>query len=177
MRHQTTLSQVWLHNETGGPISFDVIEQMPYLTLMTWWTWVILGLCVFVLELFIPSGFFLFIIGLSGVATGLVVLTGWLPVLWVQWFVCALIAIVLVVGIRKKLMARMHVAGGVSGKKGSVYGDSVTISSEEIAPGNEGAGEMRGSAWTVRNAGPTVLKKGELYKVDSMDGVTLIVKE
>ena len=141
---------------------------------MTWWIWIILGLFVFVLELFVPSGFFLFIIGLSGVLTGLLTLTQLIPTVWLQCFVCALIATALMVGIRKKMVARLGVPSLKRG--GSVYGSTVLISSDDIPAGKDGVGELRGTVWTVRNAGTAVLKKGESYKIDSMEGVTLIVK-
>jgi membrane protein implicated in regulation of membrane protease activity len=43
---------------------------------MSGWTWCIIGLALAFVELFAPSGFYLLLLGVSGVVVGLITLTG-----------------------------------------------------------------------------------------------------
>ena len=140
---------------------------------MAWWIWIIAGFAVLALELFIPSGFFLAVVGLSGIITGLLAGSGLLPILWLQWIVCALLAVVLVLLVRQRLAgALLH---GNSSRITLNVGSEIVISSD-IEPGQIGEGQMRGSNWAVKNTGSSTLKKGERYKVDTMNGITVCVK-
>ncbi len=139
---------------------------------MHWWIWIISGFVVLLLEFFLPSGLFLFFTGVSGIITGLLVLAGLLSEAWVQWCVCALLAVLLLVLLRKSFLkfgAGHEVGLGILGKE-------VIILSDEIKPGEVGKGEMRGSHWVVRNDTEKDLKKNDRVRAAAMVGNTLSIK-
>ena len=46
---------------------------------------------------------------------------------------------------------------------------------EDIAVGELGKAELRGTSWNARNAGAEAIAKGQRLKVDRVDGLTLHV--
>ena len=141
---------------------------------MTWWLWFVFGCALLVLELFSPSGFYLFVLGLSGILVGLLAMLG-LPIpAWGEWLTYALFSIVLLVGLRGELARRFFAnARDVSDE---LTGKRVKLTTE-IAAGAYGSGEMRGTVWKVHNAGAQVLKSGSSCPIDRVDGLTLFVSK
>ncbi|RIL06994.1 MAG: hypothetical protein DCC75_10375, partial [Proteobacteria bacterium] len=104
---------------------FTEIELLLIHLPMSWWLWIILGFVILCMELFAPSGFFLFFIGLSGVLTGIVVATGVITQAWAEWVLCGAIIVGLLVSLRRPLMGKFYGPG--KERASPVEGDEVII--------------------------------------------------
>jgi len=52
----------------------------------------------------------------------------------------------------------------------------VVVLLEDIAGGQRGKGEMRGTTWTARNAGEDRLRKGQRCAIEKLEGLVLVVR-
>ena len=137
---------------------------------MLWWIWLIAGFVLLAMELFVPSGFVLFVVGVSAVITGLMISFGLIGSAAIAWLLCAVLSIVLVFYVRKYLPGKAN-ALGFNGQVGQEV-----VLKETVLPGQIGQGEMRGSLWSVKNVGDGPLTAGQRYRVEACDGLTLKVR-
>ncbi len=72
---------------------------------MAWWLWSIFGLALLAAELLVPTGFFVFFFGVSGVLVGSLVGIGWVEDPWIEWVLFSGLAIVLLLVFRRRLCA------------------------------------------------------------------------
>jgi membrane protein implicated in regulation of membrane protease activity len=139
---------------------------------MAGWTWCVIGLVLFVGELVIPSGFFLFFLGISGVIVGLITLGG-ISLSWaVQTVIFAVIAMALWFIFAGK--ARGLLGKGATGSEGPV-GKIVTVIAA-VGPGEHGTAELWGSNWRIKNVDDRPLAAGASALVVAAEGVTLHVR-
>ena len=133
---------------------------------MNWWIWVISGIGLLALELFIYSGFVIFFFGLSAITMGFLLLFGVELALWQAWlgFGCLALGFFFFLGryFRKKT------------KQADSFFEEVKVL-DQIYPGRVGRGEMRGVICSVRNDNASCLEPGIIYKVTRTEGITLIV--
>lgn len=139
---------------------------------MAWWLWILFGLFLLVLELFLPTGFFVFLIGIGAVVTGLIVSTELAGPLWLHWLLFVAVSSALLMYVRRFMMGRADSAAKEVDR--GPQGQVVVISSD-IAPGGTGSAELRGSTWSVRNDGQQPLKAGDRCIVERVEGILLIV--
>jgi membrane protein implicated in regulation of membrane protease activity len=136
--------------------------------------WLVLGILAVALELIVPSGFFLFILGAAGLVVGVLsvlnVVGSWVP----QVIVFCLLAIVFWVAFGKRLSALLSRAS-TSRTQGQLVGAIVTLQSD-ILPGGTGSGELWGSQWTVENIGNESLTVGSKSVVVASQGIKLQVR-
>jgi len=137
---------------------------------MDWWLWMVGGFGLLALELFLSTGFYLFIFGLSALVMGLIGLLGISLSSNMQYVVYAVITVVLLLGVRKQIVKQLF--AGSKNISDELTGKDVILN-EDLAPGALGSGEMRGTVWKVKNVSQTNFKKGERGKVEKIDGLTL----
>jgi len=141
---------------------------------MTWWAWMVLGAVILGAELFaIDAQFYLVFFGISAVLVGAASLAGIDMPEWGQWLAFALLSLTFFFTFRRALYDKIR--GGAQGFKASISGDIVSVPSD-LAPGEEGRAELRGSEWTIRNVGAATIVGGARAKVVKTDGVTLHVE-
>ena len=140
---------------------------------MTWWEWTILGLILLVLEVMTPGGFFVMFFGAAGLLVGLLVALEVLQPLWLQWFMFSTMAVVSLLLFRGPLLRR--VKAGEAPAVDQLVGEAATLL-DDVPPDGLGKAELRGTAWTVRNAGERGLGKGQRVRVERVDGLTLWVR-
>jgi membrane protein implicated in regulation of membrane protease activity len=140
---------------------------------MTWWGWMILGAILLGAELFaIDAQFFMVFLGLSAGIVGLASLLGIAMPEWAQWLAFAILSLIFMVTFRKSLYEKIR--GGAKGFRGTISGASVDIV-DDLAPGADARAEYRGTNWTVRNTGETLIAGGTRAIVVKVDGLTLHV--
>ncbi len=136
------------------------------------WHWFVIGIAALALEIFLVTGFYLFILGMAAILVGAIAFSGLLP-LWqhqaLLFAVSAVLFWILFAGRLQKLIRRGE--QNVS----DVVGQTVKVM-ETIAPGHRGSGELWGSPWKVENVGDGIISAGAECVVVASEGITLKVK-
>jgi len=141
---------------------------------MVWWQWMVVGAVLLGAELFaIDAQFYLVFIGVSAALVGLAGLLGIEMVLWVQWAVFGALSLLSMFTFRRQLYAGIR--GNVAGFRDSLAGETVNVDGD-LAVGSETRLEYRGTDWTVRNSGSTLISGGSRAKVVKVDGLTLHIE-
>jgi membrane protein implicated in regulation of membrane protease activity len=136
------------------------------------WGWIVVGAALLGAELLIPSDFFLVFLGLSALAVGLLGLVGPALPAPVQWLLFAVLAVVSLVGFRRRVRARFVQTGSDPRVDDTLAGE-VAVAREPLAPGAIGKAELRGSVWNARNAGRQTLAAGQRARVERVEGLVL----
>lgn len=139
---------------------------------MLWWIWLIIGLILFLAEIFLPLDLFLFFIGLAFVFTGLISYFELLNEPSYYFVIAGLLSIIFLITIRP-ILKKMFIRNvkNVS----DIIGEDVELV-EDILSSQTGFGLMRGSSWKVLNKTSETLIKGKTYRVSSFDSLTLIIE-
>lgn len=140
---------------------------------MAWWLWSIFGLALLAAELLVPTGFFVFFFGVSGVLVGGLVGLGWVEDPWIEWVLFSGLAVVLLLAFRRRLVDRVQ--RRQRPPKDTVMGEVATLM-EDLPPGGVGKAELRGSVWTVKSLEQKPLAKGQRCVVERVEGLTLWIR-
>lgn len=138
---------------------------------MEWWIWLCAGLLLMLAELLTPGGFYFLFFGIGACAAAVAALVTDNAV--AQALVFAAVSIVSLAFFRRPLLEKLQKARG--GAVDQIAGE-FAIASADIAPGEIGSAELRGSTWKARNAGGVTLKSGARCAVERVDGLMLIVR-
>ncbi|MCU1337037.1 MAG: uncharacterized protein JWO19_2618 [Bryobacterales bacterium] len=135
----------------------------------------ILGLVLLACEMITPGMFYFMFLGISGLLTGLVAfLVPDLPA-WAAWLLFSVFSLISVGFFRKPLMEKLQLSGKHGHKVDSLIGETA-LALEDIPPGAIGKVELRGAAWTARNAGDQPIHRNERPKVERVEGLTLYIR-
>jgi len=140
---------------------------------MAWWIWILIGLSLFVVEVFIPTDFFMFFFGLAALVVGVGAVAEVLPSLWIQSVSFAIVAVASVAFLRRPLSNRLSSPDG-PGRAGELVGDCVVLT-QDLEPGGVGKGELRGTTWSVRTDHDGALTSGSRCRIDKVEGLVLWV--
>ena len=142
---------------------------------MPWWAWMVLGIGLLGVEMFvIDAQFYLVFIGLSAAVVGLLGLFGADLPHWAEWLVFSVLAIAAMLSFRKRLYEMVRNRSGHVEERLTV-GDRVIVPAR-LEPGQTGRVEYRGSSWQARNAGGLPIEAGREAVIAQVDGLTLHVK-
>ncbi|MEA2166165.1 MAG: inner membrane protein [Thermoanaerobaculia bacterium] len=139
---------------------------------MEWWFWVLVAFLLLTIEFFATTahvGFF----AVGAFLVAILVGVGLVIPLWAQLLIFAISSVVLLVFVRpivvlKLGLSKTHIVDTLVGEQAIVMTD--------LAVGDEGKAEMRGSTWTARNIGETPLLKGQRCVVEKVSGLTIHVR-
>ncbi|HTL50773.1 MAG TPA: NfeD family protein [Steroidobacteraceae bacterium] len=142
---------------------------------MTWWAWMVLGIGLLGVEMFvIDAQFYLVFIGLSAAIVGLLGLFGVGLPNWAQWLVFSGLAVAAMFGFRRRLYELVRNRSGHVEERLTV-GDRVLVPAR-LEPGQSGRVEYRGTSWTARNTGDSAIDAGREAVIAEVSGLTLHVK-
>jgi membrane protein implicated in regulation of membrane protease activity len=141
---------------------------------MVWWYWLLLGLVLLAAELATPGGFYILFFGLAALIVGALAGMEWLNTAWLQWLLFSILSILSLFLFRNSLLLWMNAHEPVENVD-SMIGETAVLT-EDVPPGNPGKVELRGTIWSARNAGQTVLTKGHRARVEKIEGLTLWIK-
>jgi len=136
---------------------------------MTWWLWILLGLALSALELTTPGGFYLIFFGVGALFTGVASLIGFGVPAWGEWLVFAVASIVMLLLFRRPILRMMQ---PTTPDVDALVGETA-VAMDTIEPGQVGRAELRGTAWSARNAHGLQLARGQRCRVERVDGLTL----
>jgi membrane protein implicated in regulation of membrane protease activity len=144
---------------------------------MEWWSWVSVGVILLAAELFIPSGMYLLIIGLSLVIVGILSSLGITELVGAGSFeghvlIATIISIAMIFTVRN-MVKKLFMC--CSTKTKSDIASQTVIPNEDIPSGSSGRGELLGVPWTIKNESKQNLTKGQQYSVTRVDGITLVI--
>ncbi len=141
---------------------------------MAWWGWLVIGFGLMTVELLgLEAAFYLVIIGIAAVVTGLLGLVGLALPVWGQWVLFAGLALASMLLFRQNLYARLRGAPPESGNP--LVGEMVRLA-EDAAPGARCRVELRGSTWSGRNVGAEPVSAGGQAEVIAVDGTVLEIE-
>jgi len=141
---------------------------------LLWWHWLVIGLLLVLAELATPGGFFVMFFGVAALIVGALSGLGVGGPMWVQLLMFSVISVVSLLLFRTRLLRWMQVdpqapeVDSLVGEIGELEG--------AIAPGQIGKIEVRGAAWTARNATASELPRGTRCRVVRVKGLMLEVE-
>jgi membrane protein implicated in regulation of membrane protease activity len=141
---------------------------------LEWWHWLVLGLILIALELAASGGFYVIFFGIAALAIGSLRLLDLAGPPSMQILLFTLISVGALMLFRKPVMKWLQLdAPGAD--VDSLVGD-VAIPLDDIAPGEIGRAELRGTVWTARNRSKAPVQKGQRCRVVSVDRLTIFIE-
>ena len=138
---------------------------------MPWWGWIIFGVVLLGAELLaIEAQFYLVLLGVAALLTGLGVAIGLPGQAYAEWALFAVLAVVLMFGVRRQLYGRL--VGSPPPMYEAVVGEVATVA-ETIEPGALGRARLRGTDWTARNVGRTPLTAGQRARIERIENLVV----
>ncbi|HEV7242481.1 MAG TPA: NfeD family protein [Thermoanaerobaculia bacterium] len=139
---------------------------------MAWWIWVLIGFALLALELTAVSlhvGFF----AIGAFVVGILVALGIDLPLWAQVLVFTSVSVfsflfLRPIVVRKLKLDQKRVVDTLVGEQATAM--------EEIPVQGLGKAEMRGTTWSARNIGETVLNRGQRCVVMAVEGLVIHVR-
>ena len=140
---------------------------------IVWWHWLALGLILVALEMAASGGFYVIFFGIAALAIGGLHLFDIAGPVWFQLLLFSVISVGSLLLFRSPLLRWMQLdRPGVD--VDSLVGDTA-IPLDDIPPGAVGRAELRGTAWTARNAGTRTLIRGQRCTVTAVDRLTIFI--
>ena len=140
-----------------------------------WWQWLLLGLALMVAELATPGGFYMVFFGTGAVIVGLLAAMDLAGPTSVQLLLFAVLSVGSLMLFRSRLLKWFQKDPQTPPPTDQLVGE-VGVAGEDLAPGQVGRVELRGTAWSARNRGGALLPRGARFRVVSMDGLMLQVE-
>ena len=141
---------------------------------IVWWHWLVLGLLLIALELAASGGFYIIFFGVAALIISLMAALGAETPLWLELALFSVLSVGSLLFFRNPLMRWLNIDG--QGRDvDSLVGETGVVQ-HDIPPNDIGRVELRGSSWTARNNGATVLPAGRRVTVVRVDRLMLIVE-
>lgn len=139
---------------------------------MPWWVWLVGGLVLLTLELVTPGLLVFLFLGAASMLVGLVAALDTELPLWIELAAFSILSVVLLTVVRGPLLARLKGRPQDPTGVDPLVGETATPK-QDLAPGAEGQGELRGTVWKVRNECGEPIAAGTRCRVVRVDGLTL----
>ena len=140
---------------------------------MEWWAWIVLGAVLLAAELFVPTDFFLAVLGGAALLVAAGTGVGILPGATFQWAAYGMLSLVLIVGARKAFRDRFG-PGQLRTSSSELVGEIAT-GQGRIASGADGKVMLRGTTWAAHNLGDVDVQDGDRVEVVGVDRLTVQV--
>ena len=141
---------------------------------MPWWGWIVVGAALLGAETIVDAQFYLVFLGAATIAVGFAGAAGLSGSAWVQWLGFAVLSLLLLAMFRGRLYATLGPSG--AGVADDALAGETGTAREALAPGARGRAELRGTTWTVHNAGPEPIAAGARIRVERSEGLVLHVR-
>ena len=142
---------------------------------MIWWLWLFLGLILFGIEIMTPGGFYIFFFGLAALVVGAAAGFHIVADEWAQWLLFSVLSITSLLLFRNPLRRLTEVPPPNENVEDGVIGEMASMQ-EDLAPGEYGKAELRGTVWNAKNTGAVSLTKGQRGRVIQVEGLTLWIE-
>ena len=132
--------------------------------------WVLLGFGVMLGEVVTPGGFFFLFFGVGALVVGTIVWAGLADPAWVQWALFTVVSLVCLVPLRTRLLRWTQ---GGEGRPVDTFIGEIAMPLDDLAPGQVGKAELRGTTWSARNVDVAALAAGQRCRVVAVQGLML----
>jgi len=140
---------------------------------MQWWAWIAVGAILLGAELSVVNAqFYLVFIGSSALIVGFLDFAGALGGAWTQWLCFAVLAVISMLGFRRRIYEQMR--RNLPVMQSGPAGQLLTLA-EPLAPGESSRVDFGGTSWTVVNAGSAPIPAGGVARIRRIDGLTLVL--
>jgi membrane protein implicated in regulation of membrane protease activity len=140
---------------------------------MTWWHWLALGLVLVALEMAASGGFYVIFFGIAAIAIAALHLFDLAGPAWLQLVLFTVVAIGSLLLFRGPLM---RVIGPPQVMDTDSPVGEIAFPTEDIAPGEVGRAELRGTVWSARNNGAARLARGQRCRVVKVERLMLYLE-
>lgn len=138
---------------------------------MVWWSWVLLGIALLVVEMLTPGGLFALFFGAGALGVAVLSALGVSPL--VQWLAFTALSLVLFATLRARLQERLGARSPA--RMDDLVGEEVVLL-EDLAAGGTGKAELRGVPWSARAASGIPLRAGQRARVERVEGLVLWIR-
>ena len=141
---------------------------------LLWWHWLVIGLLLVLAELATPGGFFVIFFGFAALIVGGLAGFGVGGPVWMQLLTFSVLSVLSLVLFRSRMLKSFQQdpqapqVDTLIGEIGHLEG--------AIAPGQIGKIEVRGAAWSARNASSSEIPRGARCRIVRVDGLMLEVE-
>lgn len=142
--------------------------------IIAWWHWLALGLVLVALELAAAGGFYILFFGVAAILISALSLVGLAGPVWVQLLLFSILSVMSLQFFRSPFLRWMKLDRASPDIDSLVGETGVTL--DDIAAGQIGRAELRGTVWTARNVGAEPLPKGRRCVVAAVERLTLQIK-
>jgi membrane protein implicated in regulation of membrane protease activity len=143
--------------------------------MMTWWIWLIAGIGLLAIEMFlIDAEFYLVFVGVSAIIVGVLGVAGVELPQAAQWILFSVLAIVSLLAFRRRIYAMVrNRTGHVQDRVTS--GDRVRVP-VRLEPGQTCRLDYRGTSWSARNVDARPIVENSEAVISTVDELTLHLK-
>ncbi len=142
---------------------------------VTWWLWMLIGIVLLVAEILTPGGFYIIFFGASALCVGVLKLSGFIDGLAGEGLLFAGLAVAGVAFFRKPLLERFRHLRVPPGQVDALTSE-IAVAIADIPARSLGKVELRGTVWSAQNIGESPILKAGRCRIDSVDGLTLNVR-
>ena len=140
---------------------------------MAWWHWLVIGLVLVALEMAASGGFYVIFFGIAALAIGALHALDLAGPVWFQLLLFSALSVGSLLVFRKPLLHWLKL-DRPGDEVDSLVGD-LAVPIEDIPPGAVGRAELRGTVWSARNPGGSILSRGQRCRVTAVDRLTISI--
>lgn len=140
---------------------------------LLWWHWIVVGLLLVLGELASAGGFYIIFFGISALLVGILSAFGAAGPAWFQVFLFTILSIGSLVIFRSRLIQWLQIDPQRPAVDPLI--GEIGMAVEDIPAGGVGRLELRGTAWSARNATSSPLVRGTRCRVVRVEGLMVHV--
>ena len=141
---------------------------------LLWWHWIVIGLLLVVGEMASAGGFYIIFFGVAALLVGILAAIGIAGPVWAQVLLFSILSVSSLAVFRSRLLTWMQLDPQRPAVDPLI--GEIGISQEDIVAGGVGRLELRGTAWSARNATSSALPRGTRCRVVRVEGLMLHVE-
>lgn len=141
---------------------------------LLWWHWIVIGLLLVIAEMASAGGFYVIFFGVAALLVGILAAFGIAGPASVQVLLFSILSVGSLAIFRSRLLAWMQLDPQRPAVDPLI--GEIGMAQEDIAAGGVGRLELRGTAWSARNATSSALPRGTRCRVVRVEGLMLHVE-
>ena len=141
---------------------------------LLWWHWIVIGLLLVLGEMASAGGFYVIFFGVAALLVGILAAFGIAGPAWMQLLLFSILSVTSLALFRARLLRWMQLDPQRPAVDPLI--GEIGLALEEIIAGGVGRLELRGTAWSARNATSAALPRGTRCRVVRVEGLMLHVE-